>query len=117
MMRGLVLAMAAALLLAGCGKDEKTQPGAAKLIHITFVTDWKAQAEHGGFYQALAEGLYARRGLDVKIVPGGPDVGSMCSIMGLPCACARPVTPSVRKHTTTAASADAPRRTLIIPVA
>src|ERR1700744_929499 len=41
---------------------------------IRFVTDWKAQAEHGGFYQALAQGLYANRGLDVKIVQGGPDV-------------------------------------------
>ncbi len=42
--------------------------------HITFVTDWKAQAEHGGFYEALAEGLYAKRGLDVTIREGGPDV-------------------------------------------
>jgi NitT/TauT family transport system substrate-binding protein len=41
---------------------------------IRFVTDWKAQAEHGGFYQALAQGLYAKRGLDVKILQGGPDV-------------------------------------------
>ncbi len=41
---------------------------------VTFVTDWKAQAEHGGFYEALAEGLYARRGLDVKILQGGPSV-------------------------------------------
>ncbi len=41
---------------------------------IRFVTDWKAQAEHGGFYQAIAEGLYAKRGLDVKIIQGGPDV-------------------------------------------
>ena len=41
---------------------------------IRFVTDWKAQAEHGGFYQAVVEGFYARRGLDVKIIPGGPDV-------------------------------------------
>ncbi len=41
---------------------------------VTFVTDWKAQAEHGGFYEALAEGLYARRGLAVKIVQGGPSV-------------------------------------------
>src|ERR1700743_2164687 len=47
---------------------------AQALTKITFVTDWKAQAEHGGFYQALAEGLYAKRGLDVKIVQGGPDV-------------------------------------------
>ena len=42
--------------------------------HITFVTDWKAQAEHGGFYEALAEGLYAKYGLDVTIREGGPDV-------------------------------------------
>ncbi len=39
---------------------------------ITFATDWKAQAEHGGFYQALAQGLYADVGLDVTIRPGGP---------------------------------------------
>ena len=41
---------------------------------VTFVTDWKAQAEHGGFYEAEAEGLYAKRGLDVRIVEGGPSV-------------------------------------------
>ena len=41
---------------------------------ITFVTDWKAQAEHGGFYEALAEGLYAKRGLDVTIREGGPQI-------------------------------------------
>jgi len=46
----------------------------APRTHITFVTDWKAQAEHGGFYQALAEGLYAKRGLDVTIRAGGPQV-------------------------------------------
>src|ERR1700722_8696476 len=42
--------------------------------HITFVTDWKAQAEHGGFYEAQALGLYKARGLDVQIVEGGPSV-------------------------------------------
>ena len=47
---------------------------AAAATTVRFVTDWKAQAEHGGFYQALAEGLYAKRGLDVKIIQGGPDV-------------------------------------------
>ncbi len=47
---------------------------AAAATTIRFVTDWKAQAEHGGFYQALADGLYAKRGLDVKIIQGGPDV-------------------------------------------
>ena len=46
--------------------------GAAE--RILFATDWKAQAEHGGFYQAVAKGFYARRGLDVEIRPGGPGV-------------------------------------------
>jgi len=50
-----------------------TRPALAATT-IRFVTDWKAQAEHGGFYQALAEGLYAKRGLEVKIIQGGPDV-------------------------------------------
>jgi len=41
---------------------------------VTFGTNWKAQAEHGGFYQALARGFYAERGLEVEIRPGGPQV-------------------------------------------
>ena len=47
---------------------------AAPLTRITFVTDWKAQAEHGGFYEALALGYYKKRGLDVRIREGGPSV-------------------------------------------
>src|ERR1700733_2852488 len=49
-------------------------PALAAPTHIIFVTDWKAQAEHGGFYEALAEGLYAKRGLDVTIREGGPQI-------------------------------------------
>src|ERR1700677_4888622 len=49
-------------------------PALAAPTHITFVTDWKAQAEHGGFYEALAEGLYRKAGLDVHILEGGPSV-------------------------------------------
>src|ERR1700759_433128 len=49
-------------------------PPSSATTAIRFVTDWKAQAEHGGFYEAVAEGLYARRGLDVTIREGGPDV-------------------------------------------
>jgi NitT/TauT family transport system substrate-binding protein len=41
---------------------------------ITFGTDWKAEAEHGGFYQALATGLYKSRGIEVTIRQGGPQV-------------------------------------------
>jgi len=39
---------------------------------VVFASNWLAQAEHGGFYQALADGTYAKYGLDVTIVPGGP---------------------------------------------
>jgi NitT/TauT family transport system substrate-binding protein len=39
---------------------------------VIFAANWLAQAEHGGFYQALADGTYARYGLDVTILPGGP---------------------------------------------
>jgi NitT/TauT family transport system substrate-binding protein len=45
---------------------------AQALEKIIFYTDWKAQAEHGGFYQALADGTYRKFGLDVTIRPGGP---------------------------------------------
>ncbi len=41
-----------------------------------FGTNWVAEAEHGGFYQALADGTYRRYGLDVTIVPGGPQVNN-----------------------------------------
>jgi NitT/TauT family transport system substrate-binding protein len=41
---------------------------------VTFGTNWKAQAEHGGFYQAVATGIYEKLGLDVTIRPGGPQV-------------------------------------------
>ena len=51
-----------------------TAAAAEAATHITFVTDWKAQAEHGGFYEAQALGLYKARGLDVQIVEGGPSV-------------------------------------------
>ena len=43
-------------------------------FQIIFATDWKAQAEHGGFYQALAKGYYKDAGLDVTIKQGGPSV-------------------------------------------
>jgi NitT/TauT family transport system substrate-binding protein len=45
---------------------------ALALDHVTFATNWRAEAEHGGFYQALADGTYAKYGLDVTILQGGP---------------------------------------------
>src|SRR6185436_15095595 len=41
---------------------------------ITLGTDWRAEPEHGGYYQALATGLYAKAGLEVTIRQGGPQV-------------------------------------------
>jgi NitT/TauT family transport system substrate-binding protein len=46
---------------------------AQALDKITFATNWVAQAEHGGFYQALADGTYRSHGLDVTIMQGGPN--------------------------------------------
>src|SRR5229473_4345962 len=46
------------------------------LDKVSFGTNWVAEAEHGGFYQALADGTYRRYGLDVTIVPGGPNVNN-----------------------------------------
>jgi NitT/TauT family transport system substrate-binding protein len=43
---------------------------------VAFGTNWVAEGEHGGFYQALADGTYRKYGLDVTIVPGGPNVNN-----------------------------------------
>jgi NitT/TauT family transport system substrate-binding protein len=43
---------------------------------VSFATNWKAQAAHGGFYQAVADGTYRRYGLEVRIVQGGPQVNT-----------------------------------------
>jgi NitT/TauT family transport system substrate-binding protein len=60
----LLLVMAAAL-----------SPGRAQttLDKVSFGTNWVAEAEHGGFFQAVADGTYAKYGLDVTIVSGGPN--------------------------------------------
>jgi ABC-type nitrate/sulfonate/bicarbonate transport systems, periplasmic components len=49
---------------------------AQKLDKVRFGTNWVAEAEHGGYYQALADGTYRKYGLDVTIVPGGPNVNN-----------------------------------------
>jgi len=55
---------------------DRAGPGHAHVDRIVFATNWKAQAAHGGFYQALVEGTYARYGLDVTIRQGGPQVNN-----------------------------------------
>jgi NitT/TauT family transport system substrate-binding protein len=66
-MRARLIALAAAACLAA--------PAFAQ-DKITFATNWKAQAAHGGFYQAVADGTYKKFGLDVTIQPGGPQVNN-----------------------------------------
>ena len=58
----------AALIMATASARAQTAPD-----KVSFGTNWVAEAEHGGFFQAAADGTYARYGLDVTIVPGGPN--------------------------------------------
>jgi NitT/TauT family transport system substrate-binding protein len=62
-----VLAVAVALVLALAPASAQT------LDKVSFGTNWVAEAEHGGFFQAVADGTYKAYGLDVTIVPGGPN--------------------------------------------
>jgi len=41
---------------------------------VSFGTDWKAEAEHGGYYQAIATGIYRQHGIEVTLRQGGPQV-------------------------------------------
>ncbi|HYC66924.1 ABC transporter substrate-binding protein [Brevundimonas sp.] len=66
-------ALAAATALAGCERSEAPVDDDGR-VRLRFATDWRAQAEHGGFYQALASGAYEKRGLNVQIIQGGPAV-------------------------------------------
>src|SRR3984957_8503690 len=53
-----------------------TSSPAAALDKVTFGSNWVAEAEHGGFYQALADGTYKKYGLDVTILAGGPNANN-----------------------------------------
>jgi NitT/TauT family transport system substrate-binding protein len=66
-------ALAAAVATAICASAGAQQRALDK---VSFGTNWLAEGEHGGFYQALADGTYKKYGLDVTIVPGGPNVNN-----------------------------------------
>jgi NitT/TauT family transport system substrate-binding protein len=53
---------------------ESATARAAEAQVVRFGTDWKAEAEHGGYYEAIATGIYRRYGLDVELRQGGPQV-------------------------------------------
>ena len=67
------------LLFAGCGKQAEPRTANA-LVKVRFQTDWFPQPEHGGYYQALAKGYYAAEGLEVEILPGGPNAQVMVTV-------------------------------------
>ncbi len=73
----------AALGLLGTGAlalaPARAQP---RLDRISFVTNWRAQAEHGGFYQAQAAGLYRQAGLEVELRAGGPQINPAQLLLG-----------------------------------
>ncbi|MBO6718673.1 MAG: ABC transporter substrate-binding protein [Rhizobiaceae bacterium] len=56
--------------------------GAQELDKVTFGTNWLAQAEHGGYYQAVADGTYKEYGLDVTIRQGGPQAANRSLLVG-----------------------------------
>ncbi len=65
--------MVAALVTAGCGKSEHQPPEPGGLTPVVMQLDWFAEPEHGGFFQAEARGWYREAGLDVTLLPGGPN--------------------------------------------
>ena len=70
------------LVLAALGTALIAGPGLAQdLVPVSYGTNWVAQAEHGGFYQAVVDGTYAECGLDVTIVPGGPQVNNQAQML------------------------------------
>jgi NitT/TauT family transport system substrate-binding protein len=69
-----MMATAIAATLVGAGILVGSLAPALAADKVTFLTSWFAQAEHGGFYQAKATGLYDKAGLDVTIKMGGPQV-------------------------------------------
>jgi NitT/TauT family transport system substrate-binding protein len=69
-------------LLAACSrKDAPEGSSAPALGAVRFETDWYPQAEHGGFYQALAKGYYASAGIKTVIIPGGPGITPVQALM------------------------------------
>jgi NitT/TauT family transport system substrate-binding protein len=64
-------------VLASLVSPAQAQP----LDKVTFATNWVAEAEHGGFYQALVDGTYRKHGLDVTIMPGGPNANHRLQLL------------------------------------
>ena len=95
--RGLARALVAVgiagsmMLVAACGDSssssdsgatEETSEGdagaeeaaPAELTKVKYVQPWVIQGESAGQFAAVEQGFFAEEGLDVEIIPGGPDV-------------------------------------------
>jgi NitT/TauT family transport system substrate-binding protein len=70
----LLVALLVAIVWGWPGVAVAAGEGERKPVEVRFVTDWRAEAAHGGYYQAKARGFYAERGLDVAIIQGGTGV-------------------------------------------
>ena len=77
-MSPILLTRRALIALALLAVPAQAQP----LDKVSFGTNWVAEAEHGGFYQAVADGTYQKYGLEVTIVPGGPQVNNRLLLLG-----------------------------------
>lgn len=65
--------LVAGLAMTGCGREDGGSAAPSSSFRVVLQTDWFAQPEHGGFYQALAKGYYEEAGLEVEILQGGPN--------------------------------------------
>lgn len=77
LLTGLIVVLVGLSACRKSGNAETTSP----LHKVVLQTDWFAQPEHGGFYQALAKGYYQQEGLDVEVLPGGPNSMSTQKIL------------------------------------
>lgn len=74
LLRALTTSLLTAALCVSAGlAPARAQSSDKTLDKVSFGTNWVAEGEHGGFFQALADGTYRKYGLDVTIVPGGPN--------------------------------------------
>jgi NitT/TauT family transport system substrate-binding protein len=75
---GLAGAAAGSVLVKLPGRSASAQT----LDRVSYQTNWRAQAEHGGFYQAVAAGIYKKYGIDCDVRMGGPQVNNSQLLLG-----------------------------------
>ena len=76
------LALGGSIVAACTNSNSSNSESQGNLDKIKFSLDWKAEAEYGGFYQAVATGIYQQHGLDVTIQPASPQTNATQLLMG-----------------------------------